>query len=362
MNSFGTNFRISIFGESHGPQIGVVIDGVPAGILLDGTFMLDLNKELSRRSGHRPDYSNTNGMIWTKKYTTARKETKLPEIVSGVYQSYTTGAPLTFIFNNIDTRSQDYHTFNVHWRPGHTDFVARYKYFGFNDPRGSGHFSGRMTTVLVAAGMVAKKVVQKMHKSVDIFASIESIHGIQNKAEWQKILEQAKRNGDSVGGVVHCVSRNMPAFLGEPFFNSMESMIAHMIYAIPGVRGVEFGSGFESANMFGSECNDIIENQYGHTTTNHCGGINGGITNGNMLDFKVAFKPTSTIGKTQFTYNIEDKARKKLVCKGRHDVAFVLRTPPIVEACTWIVLADMCLAGKMQKKEDYEKYGPGYFG
>lgn len=197
---------------------------------------------------------------------------------------------------------------------------------------------------------------------IEASEGIKSLRSATEICEWLASLHCSRRDLIiNVGGVMRCVGRSMPTFLGEPFFNSMESMIAHMMYAILGVRGIEFGSGFESANMFGSECNDIIENQYCHTTTNYCGGVNGGITNGNMLDFKVAFKPTSTIGKGQLTYNSKDKTREELVCKGRHDVAFVLRTPPIVEACTWIVLADMCLARKMQKKEDYEKYGPGYF-
>lgn len=319
MNSYGIRFRISIFGESHGELIGVIIDGVPAGLPLNQEdFMADLDR---RRSG--------------AKGTTPRKESDLPHIVSGVFDGCTTGAPLTVVFENENTRSKDYSQFREIPRPGHADFTAQVKHNFFNDIRGGGHFSGRITLALVVAGVVAKKTVG----NININASITSIGGVSDAAQWDGILDAAMAEGDSVGGVVECVCSNVPAGLGEPFFNSLESEIAHIAFAIPGVRGVEFGDGFAAATMKGSEHNDCFIDAEGHTATNGAGGINGGISNGNPIVFRVAVKPTSSISKIQRTANFITGEIEDFSVKGRHDACIALRCPVIVEAVAAIALA-----------------------
>ena len=319
MNSYGSKFRISMFGESHGDLIGVVMDGVPAGIpLSQGDFIADLDR---RRSGARG--------------TTPRKESDLPHIVSGVYNNVTTGAPLTVVFENGNTISKDYSQFKEIPRPGHADFTAAAKHNSFNDIRGGGHFSGRLTLTLVAAGVVAKKMIG----SIGINSYITAIGGSQNKDQWQEIIEAAMSEGDSVGGVVECVCNNVPAGLGEPFFNSLESELAHMAFSIPGVRGIEFGDGFAAAAMKGSEHNDAFINTKGETATNGAGGINGGISNGNPIVFRIAVKPTSSISKTQRSTNFVTGEMVDFSVKGRHDACIALRCPVIVEAIAAIVLA-----------------------
>lgn len=319
MNSYGIRFRISIFGESHGELIGVIIDGVPAGLPMNQEdFMADLGR---RRSG--------------AKGTTPRKESDLPHIVSGVFDGCTTGAPLTVVFENENTRSKDYSQFREIPRPGHADFTAQVKHNFFNDIRGGGHFSGRITLALVVAGVVAKKTVG----NININASITSIGGVSDAAQWDGILDAAMAEGDSVGGVVECVCSNVPAGLGEPFFNSLESEIAHLAFAIPGVRGVEFGDGFAAATMKGSEHNDCFIDTEGHTATNGAGGINGGISNGNPIVFRVAVKPTSSISKIQRTANFITGEIEDFSVKGRHDACIALRCPVIVEAVAAIALA-----------------------
>ena len=319
MNSYGIRFRISIFGESHGELIGVIIDGVPAGLPLNQEdFMADLDR---RRSG--------------AKGTTPRKESDLPHIVSGVFDGCTTGAPLTVVFENENTRSKDYSQFREIPRPGHADFTAQVKHNFFNDIRGGGHFSGRITLALVVAGVVAKKTVG----NININASITSIGGVSDAAQWDGILDAAMAEGDSVGGVVECVCSNVPAGLGEPFFNSLESEIAHIAFSIPGVRGVEFGDGFAAATMKGSEHNDCFIDAEGHTATNGAGGINGGISNGNPIVFRVAVKPTSSISKIQRTANFITGEIEDFSVKGRHDACIALRCPVIVEAVAAIALA-----------------------
>lgn len=319
MNSYGVNFRISLFGESHGELIGVVMDGVPAGLpLCQEDFMADLDR---RRSG--------------AKGTTPRKESDLPHIVSGVFDGCTTGAPLTVVFENENTISKDYSMFREIPRPGHSDFTAQVKHNFFNDIRGGGHFSGRITLALVAAGVVAKKIVG----DININASIASIGGACDSALWDGIISAAMSEGDSVGGVVECVCNNVPAGLGEPFFNSLESEIAHLAFAIPGVRGIEFGDGFAAAAMKGSQHNDCFIDTEGHTATNGAGGINGGISNGNPIVFRVAVKPTSSISKIQNTINFVTGEMEEFSVKGRHDACIALRCPVIVEAIAAIVLA-----------------------
>ena len=394
MNTFGRIFRVSIFGESHGEEIGVVIDGVEPGIdLSESDFASDIAR---RRSG--------------AKGTTPRVEADEPHILSGVFEGHTTGAPLTVVFKNTNTRSQDYAKLIDIPRPGHADFTANVKYGGFQDPRGGGHFSGRLTLPVVAAGVVAKKILAETieeetngHVQFRCAARLVEIGGIADETRWEAALDAAQQEGDSLGGVVECVVDGIPAGLGEPFWDSVESCLSHALFAIPGVRGVEFGDGFAAARMKGSEHNDVYApagcGGHGHggchehgadhegcchehgegegcchgseehdheggcchggeghheggccghhrnrlvtPATNHAGGVNGGITNGNPLVFRVAFKPTSSIAKAQETYDFAKGEMTSLQVPGRHDTCFALRTPVIVEAMAAIVLADL---------------------
>jgi len=317
MNTFGRLFRVHIFGESHGLCTGVCIDGCPPGISLsEEDFEADLAR---RRSGG--------------KGTTPRRETDIPRIMSGVFNGFTTGAPITILFENSNTRSADYSQFTEIPRPGHADFVAGVKYKGFADYRGGGHFSGRVTTGLVAAGVVAKKIIMP----ATVAARILEIGG---NAQWENVIEQCMANRDSAGGVVECVVDGLPAGLGEPFFDSVESVIAHIVFAIPGIKGIEFGAGFAAARMLGSEHNDALISAEGKTATNHAGGINGGIANGNPVVFRVAVKPTSSIAKPQQTMNIRTGEMCALEIQGRHDACIALRIPPVIEAAAAIALAD----------------------
>ena len=335
MNTFGNKFRVSIFGESHGPRIGVTVDGVLPGIPISEE---DFKADLARRKA---------GALGT----TPRVEDDFPQIISGVYDGHTTGAPLTIVFRNEDTRSQDYEQFRANPRPGHADFTANLKFGGFNDIRGGGHFSGRLTLGIVAAG-----VIKKMLYFAKFHAQLVKVGGLADASAWPEALKAAQAEGDSLGGVVECTVDGLPIGLGEPFWNSVESMISHAVFAIPGVRGIEFGDGFAASAMKGSEHNDPFpehkckhgsgdEHQCCHgegehhrcgrhkhpqpPVTNHAGGVNGGITNGNPLVFRVAFKPTASIAKAGIP--------------GRHDVCFALRTPVIVEAMAAIVLVDLAL-------------------
>ena len=358
MNTFGNRFRVSIFGESHGELIGAVLDGVPAGIELSAEdFVLDLGR---RKSG--------------AKGTTPRIEEDRPELVSGVYEGCTTGAPLTIVFKNMNTKSSDYSQFAAMPRPGHADLTAALKWDDFQDPRGSGHFSGRLTLPVVAAGVVAKKMLADLTILDDapvreVSARIVELGGIGRDlstslemtgselemtggelemaddmpAEWQEALDKAIEEGDSLGAVVECTVPDIDPGYGDPFWDSVEAMIAHAVFSIPGVRGLEFGDGFQAARMRGSEHNDPIGAD-GRPLKNGAGGVNGGITNGAPLKFRVAFKPTSSIRKAQQTFNFETGRMDTLEIKGRHDACFALRTPVVVEAMTTIVLADLVLA------------------
>ena len=337
MNSFGRKFRVSIFGESHGELIGVVLDGVPAGLeLSEQDFKQDI---LRRKSG--------------AKGTTPRVEEDKPQIVSGVFEGHTTGAPLTIVFKNNNTHSSDYEQFAAMPRPGHADLTAAIKWDDCQDPRGSGHFSGRLTLPIVAAGVVAKKVLADATILDDapvneINARIVEIGGVylemtegpDMSEEAQMVLEQAIKDGDSIGAVVECVVPEIDLGYGEPFWDSVESVISHAIFSIPGVRGIEFGDGFNAAAMRGSEHNDPIGPD-GRPLKNGAGGVNGGITNGAPIVFRVAFKPTSSISRPQQTFNFQTGEMDTLAVKGRHDVCFALRTPVIVEAMTAIALADL---------------------
>ena len=374
MNSFGSKFRVEIFGESHGEAIGVVVDGAKAGIPLSKEdFMEDI---LRRKSG--------------SKGTTPRIEPDEPEILSGVFEGHTTGAPIAIIFRNTNTKSSDYKELLDVPRPGHADWTASVKWDGFNDPRGGGHFSGRLTLPLVAAGVIAKKQC-----GFSFHADLVEIGGETDKDRWPDLLDATAKEGDSLGGIVECHVDGVPAGLGEPFFDSVESLISHAVFSIPGVRGIEFGDGFAAARLHGSEHNDSLtcpgtslmaEASSGGPTASLCeapplasqseapvpplnvprvavvgpsrlvsaiqqpmmakngaGGVNGGITNGAPIVFRVAFKPTSSIAKAQKTLNIKTGEMTELKIKGRHDVCFALRTPVIVEAVAAIVLADQSL-------------------
>lgn len=320
MNHFGRLFRVSVFGESHGPMIGVTLDGVPAGIPLTKE---DFAEDIARR---KPG----------AKGTTPRVETDEPIIITGVFNDLTTGAPLTILFENNNTRSKDYEKLREFPRPGHADFVASKKFKGFEDYRGGGHFSGRLTVLLVAAGVVAKKIC----KGISIQASILEIGGEKDpEAGLQKAIEQK----DSIGGIVECRVNGLPIGIGEPFFDSVEAQLAHAAFSIPAIKGIEFGAGFAAARMFGVEHNDSIVSASGETATNHAGGIVGGITNGNELLYRVVVKPTSSTPKDQQTLNIKSNEVETFSVKGRHDLCIALRVPVVLEATTAFVLADLLL-------------------
>jgi chorismate synthase len=260
----------------------------------------------------------------------------MPQIKTGVFNGKTTGAPLTILFENNNTRSADYEKQRAIPRPGHADFVASKKFSGYEDYRGSGHFSGRLTVCLVAAGVVAKKLLS----SIKINASIIEIGG---DTDIEKGLQKAIDAKDSVGGIVECRVKGLPIGLGEPFFNSVESLIAHAVFAIPAVKGIEFGAGFAAAKMFGSEHNDALLNDSGETKTNNAGGIVGGLTNGNELVFRIAIKPTSSTPKQQQSLNWETHELENFSIKGRHDLCIALRVPVVLEAVTAFVLADLMM-------------------
>ena len=334
MNSFGRIFRLSIFGESHGESVGIVIDGCPAGLPLTiNDFLPDLEK---RKGG-------------TQKGTTPRQEEDLPIFKSGLFNDCTTGAPITILFENKNTRSSDYEKQRDIPRPGHADFVARQKFGGYEDYRGSGHFSGRLTVALVAAGVIAKKCLSNHAGSNKIIIQ-SSILEIGGEADLEKGLQKAIDNKDSIGGIIECRVGGLPPGLGEPFFDSVESVLAHFVFAIPAVRGIEFGTGFAAARMFGSQHNDPIETMEGKTSTNHAGGVVGGITNGNELVFRIAIKPTSSTPKEQTTLNWESQQVETVSIKGRHDLCIALRVPVILEAVTAIVLTDLLLLEQQIKR------------
>ena len=328
MNSFGTLFRIQIFGESHGESVGVVIDGCPAGLSLSET---DLLPELERRKGGK------------QKGTTPRQEADYPFFKSGLFNGKTTGFPIAILFENNNTRSEDYQKQRSIPRPGHADWVAHQKFGGYEDYRGGGHFSARLTTGLVAAGAIAKKLMPE----VTIRVTITEVGG---ETDVEKGLQKAIDAKDSVGGIVECRVTGLPVGLGEPYFDSVESLLAHMLFAVPAVRGIEFGTGFAAAKMFGSEHNDAIENSSGKTTTNHAGGVVGGISNGNELVFRLAIKPTSSTPKEQVSLNWQTEEMEPFSVKGRHDLCVALRAPVIIEAVTALVLVDLMLREQRIKR------------
>jgi len=342
MNSFGRIFRVTLFGESHGPMVGISIDGCPAGLELNEE---DFITDLERRKGG------------VQKGTTPRKEDDKPIFITGYFNGKTTGAPLTILFENKNTRSGDYEKIKSIPRPGHADFVAHKKFGENEDYRGGGHFSGRLTVCLVAAGVVAKKMLNlvpsaslkdtELQGGVSIEARITEIGG---ETDIESGLQKAIDAKDSVGGIVECTVKRLPMGLGEPFFDSVESAISHAVFSIPAIKGIEFGAGFSAAKMFGSNHNDSIIDASGKTNTNHAGGVVGGITNGNDLVFRVVVKPTSSTPKEQESWNWETQQVERFSVKGRHDLCIALRVPPVLEAVTAIVLADFMLLEQKIKR------------
>ena len=323
MNSFGRLFRVHIFGESHGETVGIVIDGCPAGLSL---AMDDFLNDIERRKGG------------VQKGTTPRKEDDLPIFKSGIFNGKTTGAPITILFENKNTRSGDYEKQKAVPRPGHADFTAHVKFGGNEDFRGGGHFSGRLTVCLVAAGVIAKKLLENVGISTN--ARITEIAG---EKDLEKGLQKAIDQKDSVGGIVECTVNGLPIGLGEHFFDSVESLISHAVFAIPAVRGIEFGTGFAAAKMYGIEHNDAMIDEKGKTISNHSGGIVGGISNGNPMVFRIAIKPTSSTPKEQESWNWETKQIESFSIKGRHDLCIALRVPVVLEAVTAIIMTDLML-------------------
>jgi len=328
MNTFGRLFRVAIFGESHGSCVGVLLDGCPAGLALSEELF---EADLARRRGGGA------------KGTTPRREEDRVRIESGVFEGRTTGAPVLLVLDNAQADSSAYEGIRHTPRPGHADWVALQKFGGFADYRGGGHFSGRLTASLVAAGAVAKALIQPVIVSAALLEA-----GGASDAE--RAVSDALAEGDSVGGLVECRAAGLPAGLGEPFFDSVESLLAHAAFSIPAVKGIEFGAGFQGCRMRGSEFNDEILESDGKTATNRAGGINGGITNGNELVFRVAVKPASSIAKTQRTVDLRTGESVALSVAGRHDACIALRVPVVIEAATACVLADlMLLEGKIPR-------------
>jgi len=327
MNTFGKLFRISIFGESHGASVGIVVDGCPAGIpLKQSDFEADFARRRSGAAG-----------------TTPRKEPDLPRIMSGVFKDRTTGAPLMILFENTNTRSEDYSQLKDIPRPGHADFTGDRKYGGYQDFRGGGHFSGRLTLGMVAAGVLAKKIIAPSRVRAEILE-------VGGSSDIEAAVQKALASKDSIGGIIECSIDPVTVGLGEPFFDSIEAVLSHMIFSIPAIKGIEFGAGFRAARMSGSEHNDNFVSTDGSTETNHAGGINGGISNGNEICFRVAVKPTSSTHQTQHTINMSTGKMEDLSIEGRHDTCIALRIPVVVEAAAAIVMADFLLQAQEVKR------------
>ena len=327
-NTFGNNVSITLFGESHGEALGAVLDGMASGIEVDEEF---IRNQLALR---RPK-----GQI-----STPRVEEDNFKILSGVYEGKTTGTPICIVIPNENTKSKDYGEMRFKMRPSHADFAANQKYHGFEDFRGGGHFSGRITAGIVAVGAIAISALES--KNIKIESYISRLGGISNPTDIEGIILDAKVKCDSVGGVIETVVSGMPAGEGEPWFDSMEGVLSHAMFSIPAVKGVEFGAGFSIADMKGSEANDPIRNENGKiiTETNNNGGINGGITNGMPIIFRTAIKPTPTIAREQSTIDIRDNSNTTILAGGRHDPCIVHRAQVVIDSITAIVLCDMLSA------------------
>lgn len=352
MSSFnGEKIKLTIFGQSHGPAIGMTLDGIPAGLPID---FHQLQAFLNRRSPGQQDYS------------TPRKEADKPEFLSGILDGYTCGAPIAAIIPNTNTQSKDYSNLKDCPRPGHADYTAQMKYHGFQDVAGGGHFSGRLTAPLCIAGGLCKQWLENM--GIKIAAHIVAIGGVTDEPEYldwvhprldliqddfpvinrlsgekmREVIAEAKAHGDSVGGLIECIATGLPAGLGGPLFGGMESKIAQIAYGIPAVKGIDFGSGFSGAYMHGSENNDpfIVKNGHVETLTNYAGGILGGITTGMPLVFQVAIKPTPSIALPQQSISLNNMSNQTLEIQGRHDPCIVPRAVPVVEAAAAIAIWD----------------------
>lgn len=354
---WGNSVKISLFGESHGPLIGCVLDGLPSGIKLDLDF---IKREVDRRSAK------------SYKLATPRKEDDEFEIVSGYFNGYTTGTPLAILIKNKNTKSSDYNQYNL--RPGHADYTAFLRYNGFQDYRGGGHFSARITASLVAAGAICKQVLKHINKKINIGSRIASIKDIKDLdiTDWRDYIDldlstkkypliddskaveieseirKYQLQKDSIGGVVEAWITGLPGGLGDPFFNSIESQLSSILFSIPAVKGIEFGLGFEMTRQTGSFVNDsfIIKDGEIYTDTNNNGGINGGISNGMPIIFRLAFKPTPSIAQKQTTVKFDDLETIDYEIKGRHDPCVVLRAPVIVESVTAIAILNIILGRK----------------
>lgn len=352
-STYGENLRLSIFGQSHGPAIGMTLDGIPAGYPVD---LEALQKFLDRRAPGNATFA------------TSRKEIDIPEFLGGLLNGYTCGAPLAAVIRNQNTRSSDYSNLMDSPRPGHADYTAQIKYGGYQDVSGGGHFSGRLTAPLCIAGGLCKQWLE-LH-NVQVLGRIISIGNVkdENSADWidpqlldictdfpvtssdaaermKEAIAQAKNEGDSLGGVIECIITGLPAGLGDPMFGGMESRIAQIVYGIPAVKGVSFGLGFQAAVMRGSENNDAFAIKDGKivTLTNHAGGILGGITNGMPLVFHVAIKPTPSIQQPQKSISFSTMQKAQLVIQGRHDPCIVPRAVPVVEAAAAVAVFDAWL-------------------
>lgn len=365
-NSIGSDLHLTLFGESHGEMIGAVLDGLPAG------FEIDLQK-----LGHEMDKRKAKGTL-----STAREEADLPHLVSGYFEGRTTGSPLCILIENTNTRSQDYANIKYRLRPSHADFSAFEKYHGYQDYRGGGHFSGRLTAPIVAAGAICRQILEA--KGVKIATHIASLHGIDdapfsndpeildaqmdalNAAEFAAIdhdaarkmkdeIEAARLDLDSVGGILQTVVTGYPAGMGEPFFDSVESVLSHLLFAIPALKGVSFGEGFGFASLKGSEANDpwVLKDGKIVSETNRNAGINGGISNGMPIVFQCVIKPTASIYKTQKSVNYQTKEPVELAIKGRHDPAIIHRARAVVDAMTAFGLLDLWMSSEAR-----EAFGP----
>ena len=347
-SSFGDNIKLTIFGQSHAPAIGMTLEGIPAGEVIDREALAAF---LKRRAPGQNAWS------------TPRKEADEPEFLCGLVDDVTCGAPIAAILRNSDTRSADYDNLKTVPRPGHADYTAQVKYRGYQDAAGGGHFSGRLTAALCVAGGICKQLLEK--EGVAILTRIAEIGGVKDEGEltastaekdfptvsdecgsaMQSRIAEARAEGDSVGGIVECVVTGLPAGLGDPIFDGMENRIARAVFGIPAVKGIEFGAGFDVAQLLGSENNDpfLIEEGRVRTATNHSGGILGGITNGMPLTFRVAFKPTPSIAKTQQSVNLDSGEVVELQVEGRHDPCVVPRAVPCVEAAAALAVYDALL-------------------
>lgn len=353
---WGNKIKLSIFGESHGKAIGINIDGLPAGTELDIDY---INREMARRAPGKSELSTT------------RAEEDKYEILSGYFNGRTTGTPLCAVIYNTDQHSKDYEKTKNLMRPSHGDYTGFIKYDGFNDYRGGGHFSGRITAPLVFAGAVCRQILES--RNIIIGSHIKSIGSIQDEYfhmtgissdlikslnassfpvldkeienDMKEIIINARNEKDSVGGTIETAAINLPAGLGDPFFDSVESTLSHLLFSVPGVKGVEFGAGFGITSMKGSEANDeyYMDGDSIKTSSNNNGGINGGITNGMPLILRAAIKPTPSIGKAQKTVDISKKENAVIEIKGRHDPCIVPRALPVIEAVTAIGILDLLL-------------------